>query len=51
MDITKLETWELWKLAYEQLALLQQTQNNLAAIHAEINKRETKGEKNERIIS
>ena len=44
MDITKLELWELWKLAYEQLTLLQQTQSNLAALQAEIKKRETKEE-------
>jgi hypothetical protein len=44
MDITKLELWELWKLAYEQLALLSQTQNNLTAIQAEIAKREKEKE-------
>ena len=40
LDITKMELWQLWKLAYEQLALLSQTQGNLSAIQAEISRRE-----------
>jgi len=40
MDISKLELWELWKLKCEQLALLMQTQANIAAIDAELAKRE-----------
>ena len=35
MDISTLELWQLWKLRYEQLALLMLTQQNLAASERE----------------
>ena len=44
IDINKVELWQLWKMKYEQLALLVQVQQNLAALDAEIAKREEKAE-------
>jgi len=45
IDITKMEVSELWRLAFEQqqaltnlLGQIQQTQNNIAAIMAQIEK-------------
>jgi hypothetical protein len=40
MDITTLTIEQLKALAYDQILLLQQTQNNLNLIQAEIKKRE-----------
>jgi hypothetical protein len=49
VDITKMDDGQLWKLAFEQqkqltnlLAQMQQTQANIAAIEAEIEKRKPK---------
>jgi hypothetical protein len=39
MDITKLDEKELKSLAYEQMKLLQQTQQNLLILENEIEKR------------
>ncbi len=40
MDITTMTLEQLKALAYDQIVLLQQTQNNLALLQAEIKKRE-----------
>lgn len=53
MDITSMTTVELKALAYDQMKLLELTQNNLRVLAEEIRKREeqiipvTNGEKNE----
>jgi len=49
MDITKLTIEQLKALGFDQMVLLQQTQNNLNLILAEIEKRKqaTGGEDNE----
>lgn len=41
MDITTLSITELKALAYDQFVLIEQTQKNIAAINAEIAKRNT----------
>lgn len=40
MDITSMTVTELKALAYDQLLLLQQTQNNIRVIEEELRKRE-----------
>lgn len=50
MKLEELELWQLWKLMYEQSALLSQSQQNISLLSAEIKRRESKELENEKTV-